>query len=102
MGYLAKRQEMGQDLEVRYSLATDPGREHRGIIKEVQQVAEVHGDEGSTVTVKVNITEDDLAAENVRAGAEVSAKVLCGRRPVGFVWFHDLVAFLEKMWFRFF
>lgn len=104
MGYLAKRQkEMGHDLEVRYVLATDPGTQHVGSIKEVQQVAEPRDEEGNTVTIKVDINEDDLAGEHVRPGATVSAKVLCGRRAVGFVWFHDLVAFIQtKILFRFF
>ncbi len=104
MGYLAKQQkEMGQDLYVRYILATDTGTEHEGRIKEVQLLAEPHGDEGNSVSIKVTINQNDLLREHVRPGATVSAKVFCGRRPIGFVWFHDLVAFIQsKILFRFF
>ena len=104
MGYLAKRQkELGHDLYVRYILATDPGTEHKGRIKEVQISAEVHGEEGNVVPIKVTIDKNDLRAEHIRPGASISAKVYCGRRPIGFVWFHDLVAFIQsKVLFRFF
>jgi multidrug efflux pump subunit AcrA (membrane-fusion protein) len=105
MGYLANRQqETGdQELYVRYVLATDPGTEREGWIKEVGRSAEVHGEEGSTVPVKVTIDRNVLKEEHVRPGATVSAQVYCGRRPIGFVWFHDLVAFVQsKVLFRFF
>ncbi len=38
-----------------------------------------------------------------RAGATVTGKVHCGRRSLGYVWFHDLFAFIQaKVFFRFF
>jgi len=104
MGYLARyQQEMGEALYVRYVLATDPGTEHEGWIREVSLSAEVHGDEGVSVPIKVAIDKHDLKPEHIRPGATVSAKVYCGRRAIGFVWFHDLVAFVQsRILFRFF
>jgi len=104
-GYLAKRQkEKGTNLYVRYILATDPGTEHEGRIREVSPAADARNqEEGVTVPVKVSINKDELAEEHRRPSATVSAKVYCGRRPIGFVWFHDLVAFVQsKVLFRFF
>jgi multidrug efflux pump subunit AcrA (membrane-fusion protein) len=104
MGYLVQWQNRtGEPLQVEYILATDPGKEHAGTIKEIHYSAEVHGEEGNTVLIKVAIDRKDLRDEHVRPGATVSAKVYCGRRAVGFVWFHDLVAFFQsRVLFRFF
>lgn len=104
MGYLTRyQQETTPDLRVAYILATDTGSEHEGKIKEVNPAAEVKGEEGSVVPIKVAIDKRDLQNEHVRPGATVSAKVYCGRRAIGFVWFHDLVAFVQsRILFRFF
>ncbi len=33
---------------------------------------------------------------DLRPGATVTAKVYCGRRSLGYVWFHDLLAFVQS------
>jgi hypothetical protein len=36
-----------------------------------------------------------------KIGAEVTAKVYCGKRSVGYVWLHDLIDFIRaKILFR--
>jgi hypothetical protein len=35
----------------------------------------------------------------LRPGATVTAKVHCGRASLGFVWFHDAIAWIQRMWF---
>jgi multidrug efflux pump subunit AcrA (membrane-fusion protein) len=85
----------GDALPVSYILATAPGTAHKGTIKEVQRIAEVKGDEGSTVLIKVQIRKEDLP-EGIMSGTQISAKVYCGRRSIGYVWFHDLVAFIQS------
>jgi hypothetical protein len=105
MGYIRKAQkelaEYHEALPVKYILATEPGTSRMGTIKEVQVAAEVQGDEGSTVLIKVKIDKNELPP--IRPGTQVSAKVYCGRRAIGFVWFHDLVAFIEsRVLFRIF
>ena len=77
-----------------YILATDPGTNFHGTVSEVAESAEVRGDEGNTVLVKVAIDKSDLV--DLRPGATVSAKVYCGRRPVGYVLFHSLIAFVQS------
>jgi len=101
MGYIAQSQrELGDDLPVNYVLATDPGNTHQGSVAEVHSVAEVKGEEGNTVLVKVDIDKSDL--NDLRPGASVTANVHCGRESLGFVWFHDLLAWLHKnVLFRF-
>jgi hypothetical protein len=95
MGFIAAAQEkIRQDLPVTYIVATDPGTKHHGTVSEVSKSAEVHGEEGNTVLIKVAIDKSELS--NLRPGATVTAKVYCGRRPIGYVWFHDLIAFVQS------
>jgi multidrug efflux pump subunit AcrA (membrane-fusion protein) len=105
MGYLVRAQdEFGPDLPVTFILATEPGVEHRGKIKEVHYSAEVQGEKGNTVLAKVDIegSVDKAQLADLRPGAEVKAKVNCGRRSIGYILFHDLWAFVEsRVLFRF-
>jgi len=106
MGYIVKAQqalsaEYQGALPVKFILATEPGTSRMGTIKEMHLAAEVQGDEGSTVLIKVRIDKSQLPP--IRPGTQVSAKVYCGRRAIGFVWFHDLVSFIEsRVLFRIF
>jgi len=71
----------------------------------VALAAEVRGDEGNTVLIRVGINEETMGQirPHLQQGAEVTGKVYCGRRAVGFVWFHDLIAFVQsRILFRFF
>jgi len=96
----------GRDLEVEYVLATDPGTRHRGTVKtyedergrhfDIHEQAEVRGEQGNTALVRVNLAEPDRhAVEELSAGASVTARIACGRRPLGYVWFHDVLAFIR-------
>jgi hypothetical protein len=84
---------LGPALKVTYRLATAPGVDHEGTVKDVHLAAEVHGEEGNTVLVKVAIDKEGL---DLRPGADVIAKVHCGRRSLGYVWFHDVLAFIQS------
>jgi multidrug efflux pump subunit AcrA (membrane-fusion protein) len=93
-----------EQLPVSYILATEPGTTLKGTVKEIMPSAEVHEkDEGNVVLIKVAINKADIDPANLRAGATVTGKVYCGRRPLGYVWFYDLLAFIQaKVFFRFF
>ncbi len=88
-------------LTVKYITATNPGVTHIGTVKEIHQTAEVRGEEGNTVLLRVAIDKNDVPDR--RSGAVVTAKVNCGRAPIGYVWFHDLFSFIQsKVLFRIF
>jgi len=95
-------EKMEDRLKVPYIVATDPSTTHYGYVKDMHLVAEVRGEEGNTVMIKVEINKEDLKEEDRRPGASVTAKVECGRRAIGYCWFHDLLAFFRKTWFRWF
>ena len=112
----AKRQDPNADLMVDYILATDPKTTYTDKLTEVGELAEVVKQEGSTVKLRVAIDEQKntaMAAKlaeyrhgaetDIRPGATVKARVHCGRAPIGYVWFHDLVNFVySRILFRFF
>ncbi len=103
MGFIhaAQREMNNEHLPVKYITATSPGETHEGTVKDIHQSAEIHGEEGNTVRIRVAINKADLV--DPRYGADVTAKVYCGREPIGYVWFHDLVSFWQsKIWFRVF
>jgi len=111
---LAKAQgkKPGATLPVPFILRTDPGVQYEGDdyagkIKDVHLSAEVQGEEGSAVLIKVEIDKEKLLELNetleLRPGAEVSAKVHCGTRSIGYVWLHDPIEFIQsRVLFKFF
>jgi len=98
---VAAQQRIKPELMTKYILATDPGNEHFGSVKEVGAKAEPSEEEGNTVLVRVAINKNDF--EERRPGSTVNAKVNCGYAPIGYVWFHDLIAWVQtKVIFPFF
>lgn len=88
------------DLEVTYCLSTHPGHEFTGRVVEIQRSAEVRGEDGNTVLVRVAI--DKTALPELRSDATVTARLHCGRRAMGFVWFHELIETVQAQvlfWF---
>ena len=100
---LPNREPEDDRLRVSYILATEPGTYRNGTVTEIETSAEVRGDEGNTVLIKVAINKDDykvIADDNVtypnlRPGATVTAKVYCGRRSLGYVLLDDLISFIQ-------
>ena len=96
---LAEAQAEGRELEVDYILATDPGTRHYGTVKEIHEQAEVRGEQGNTVLVRITIDPTRHEKEELGAGASVTARINCGTRSLGFVWFHDVLAFIQSQVF---
>ena len=88
--------QAGRDLIVDYIVATDPGTRHYGTVKEIHEQAEVRGEAGNTVLVRVTIDPERHEKEELGAGATVTARISCGKRPLGYVWFHDVLSFIQS------
>ena len=88
--------QAGRELDVDYIVATDPGTRHRGAVKEIHEQAEVRGEAGNTVLVRVTIDPERHEKEELGAGASVTARIACGKRPLGYVWFHDVLSFIQS------
>jgi multidrug resistance efflux pump len=98
---LSRAKKEGQKLEVDYILATDPGTRHYGIVEEIHEQAEVRGEQGNTVLVRITIDPARHEKEELGAGATVTARVNCGKHALGYVWFMDVMAFFQtQIFFR--
>jgi len=94
IGYITEAQaQLGNDLDVSYILATNPGKKYAGTLRRVHPRAEPHETAGHSVKIAVDIDEDDLS--HPRPGATATAQVDCGRRSIAFVWLHDVLEFLQ-------
>lgn len=90
MGHLAAAlADAERELKVVFMLASHPGKEFDGRVVDLHRVAEVRGEEGNTVLVRVAIDKSTLP--ELRSETTVTAKVRCGKRSVGFVVFHELI-----------
>jgi multidrug efflux pump subunit AcrA (membrane-fusion protein) len=109
MGHIsdAQRTLNNEHLDVSYILALQPGTTRHGKIEEVARSAEVRSEEGNTVLIYVELDKTEMeqlrTGQKLKQGAEVTAKVYCGRRPLGYVLLHDLIEFVQsKIFFRYF
>jgi multidrug efflux pump subunit AcrA (membrane-fusion protein) len=109
MGHIAEAQQAaaaaGQKLPVKFILALNPGVEIEGVVEEVHRSAEVRGESGNTVLVRVSFDQKRLreVVKDPNVGNTATAKIYCGKRAIGYVWLHDLIDFVRaKILFRIF
>jgi hypothetical protein len=89
-------------LEVSFILETHSDKRLVGKVHEIDTIAQVHGESGNTVRMVVAFEQEDLKqlvpdpANQLKVGADVKAKILCGKRAIGYVWFSDLFEFVQS------
>ncbi|MEX2173874.1 MAG: HlyD family efflux transporter periplasmic adaptor subunit [Pirellulaceae bacterium] len=76
-------------LDVVFTLSSHPGSQFHGRVAEIEKGAEVRGDEGNTVLVRVAIDKEQLPP--LHDQTTVTAKLYCGRTSLGSAWFCDLI-----------
>jgi hypothetical protein len=81
-----------------FSVTTDLDHEIRGELKSLGDVVEDDPIEGPNVLARIQFDRGQL--KELLPGASVVARVDCGRRVVGYVWFRRLIDFV-KTWWRF-
>ncbi len=90
-------------LKAKFVLMLDPSKNYDATVVEEHDRAENRGAEETTVQMRAEIDAPESLPEGTRAGAGVSAKIYCGKRPLGYVCFNEMVAFLQKtvlFWFE--
>jgi multidrug resistance efflux pump len=90
----------GKPLAVDFMLSTLPGRTFRGEVLEIERSAQVRGEEGNAVLVRVAFAREEMPP--LRSDTTVTAKIACGRKPLGYVWFCDLIETVQTsvlFWF---
>ncbi|MGO9115675.1 MAG: efflux RND transporter periplasmic adaptor subunit [Thermoguttaceae bacterium] len=93
---LAAQREAGRALDVTYRLDTRPGVILHGTVEQIGLRSETAGSDEAYVPATVDIQRETVP--ELVPGANVKALICCGRRPVGYVWFHDLLDTL-RTWF---
>ena len=101
MGFVERaRRDSDEPLAVAFQLKSNPGDEFEGHVVEVRRVADTRSGGETTVRIRVGIDKDQLP--ELRPGVTATAKVDCGRRSIGYVWFHDVISFVQTkilFWF---
>lgn len=77
----------GAGEDVTYVLASDPGSIRSGKIQKIKGSTEVNEEKGHIVEIIVDIDRSDIG--NPRPGTTVTGQVYCGRRALGYAWFHE-------------
>jgi multidrug efflux pump subunit AcrA (membrane-fusion protein) len=81
-------------LDVVFTLSSHAGSQYRGRVVEIEQTAEVRGEDGNTVLVRVAIDKDQLPP--LHDQTTVTAKLYCGRTSLGFAWFCDAIEAVQQ------
>ena len=106
IGYvLAAQKELSPELPVHFRLSSEEQAEHVGKIAEVCQTANIATDKTSrpkpTILTKVAFDTPQLMQDvggELRPGVSARAQIACGRRPLGYVWLHDIWDAAVQWW----
>ncbi len=91
-----KEKDPNATLPVEFILATHPNKTHHGQVLEISERAEVRGEDGVIVQIKAKFDDQEELPEHLLPGAEVSAKIMCGYMPVGYVLLCDAIAYFQR------
>ncbi len=83
------RDEQQGKLEVTFILKTDPEAVYHGSVQRIGMTTVSDDRHQAHVQTVVAVERDQIRW--LRSGASVVARIHCGRRPVGYVWLHDLI-----------
>ena len=88
-------------LEVSYILATDPDvpLDAKLSLDSVSMRADANEEHGAIIKMRAIPTQETLRELKPRPGAKVIAKIYCGRRSSGFVFFHEIYEWCCKFFF---
>ncbi|MFN3191346.1 MAG: efflux RND transporter periplasmic adaptor subunit [Aureliella sp.] len=89
------RKSEGKPLPVEFIMSTDPSTTHTGTLsyEGVHRRATLHEEDGPVV--KLRIKPDSMEGISLRPGAKVIADVNVGKRSAFFVWFHEVLEWVQ-------
>lgn len=94
MGAIIAAQQEKEELDVTYILASAPDKNLTGRIREIHKTAEVRGEHGNVVLIRVALDDPDAVQKNI--GATVTGKVKCGKKPLGYVLFSQIIDWFQR------
>ncbi|MDA1017580.1 MAG: efflux RND transporter periplasmic adaptor subunit, partial [Planctomycetota bacterium] len=88
-------------LSVTFLLATNPSETYAEVLGEIGETTELFDGETPSVRVIVPVVNSRRDSSqprltDLRPGATVIAKIQCGERPLGVVWFHEIIEFVQS------
>lgn len=89
-----------QPLEVTFVLSSHPSHRFKGTMVELERTAEVRGEDGNCVLMRVAVNKDELPI--LQDQTTVTAKIYCGEQPIARVWLCDLIETIQSkvlFWF---
>ena len=99
---LQRTRESSQPVQVEFALVSHPGTEVEGTLEKIDATLDVYSDDGNCVKAIVRFDNSQIAPELLKSGTRIKAKLHCGTRSIGYVWFHELfesVQMAYKYWF---
>ena len=96
MGHVRWYEPDGDVYDMRYILQSDPRNQREGSVakSDIQNTAVLTEDNGNAIRLIGTVKNQEDLAEAL-PGTEVKAKVYCGRKPIGYKWFHQLVEWIQ-------
>ncbi|MFG0262907.1 MAG: efflux RND transporter periplasmic adaptor subunit, partial [Novipirellula sp. JB048] len=94
-------QNHSEELDVTYILATNPDVKLDATLQvaQISARAEPNEEHGAVIKMSAYPEQSALQALRPRPGAKVIAKIYCGRRASGFVFFHEIYEWCCKFFF---
>ena len=83
-----------QPLTVRYLFLSVPGGQYSGTLESVELATQL--DEFQQLSTAAFVAVDASEIESPHPGMEVLARINCGSRSIGFVWFREVIEFVQS------
>lgn len=81
--------QFADEQPISFVLATDPDSKNQGVVRKISRTVSFVNDRQPVVLVTADFDRESVAL--LRPGVSVVAKIDCGRRSLGYVWFHRLI-----------
>jgi multidrug efflux pump subunit AcrA (membrane-fusion protein) len=96
VGHLTRQLRTSKEpVPVSFALVSHPGTIFEGQLVRVDKKMEVYSEGGNAARVKVQFDNSQIPPDLLRSGTRVRAKILCGTRSIGYVWFHELIETIQ-------
>ncbi len=101
----AQQEQEQKNLPVTFALKSHSGETFEGVLRDIQETASYSEEHGHGYRVLIDIQKEQLLQrlrlEEPNQGAEVIAKIYCGRRSAAFCYFHELIEWVQIRLFAF-
>lgn len=94
---LEQSRDQSAPLKVRFMLASEPGVMYEGRVERIGMSAEAGAD--GQPAVEIIAAFDRTQVPQLHVGADVAARIICGRRSLAYAWLHGVY---EKIRLQFF